>query len=115
VNPSLLRGLPFDYATAFTPISLVVTFPSAVAVKNDFPARTLAACGRRCPCARCGPQRTHCLGPQWVVAALRGCSTAPPRSSWTRSQTARWAAKQKLKNLVEGVRSVRERMGLTHG
>jgi tripartite-type tricarboxylate transporter receptor subunit TctC len=42
VNPSLLRGLPFDYATAFTPVSLVVTFPSAVAVKNDFPARTLA-------------------------------------------------------------------------
>ncbi len=42
VNPSLLRGIPFDYATAFAPISLVVTFPSAVAVKNDFPARTLA-------------------------------------------------------------------------
>ena len=42
VNPALLRGLPFDYATAFVPISLVVTFPSAVAVKNDFPARNLA-------------------------------------------------------------------------
>ncbi|MGG5822798.1 Bug family tripartite tricarboxylate transporter substrate binding protein [Falsiroseomonas sp. HW251] len=42
VNPALLRGLPFDYATAFVPVSLVVTFPSAVAVKNDFPARTLA-------------------------------------------------------------------------
>jgi len=42
VNPSLLRGLPFDYATAFTPISLVVTFPSAMAVKNDFAGRTLA-------------------------------------------------------------------------
>jgi tripartite-type tricarboxylate transporter receptor subunit TctC len=41
VNPSLLRGLPFDYATAFAPISLVVNFPSAVAVKADFPARTL--------------------------------------------------------------------------
>ncbi|WP_296577969.1 tripartite tricarboxylate transporter substrate binding protein [Phreatobacter sp.] len=41
VNPSLLRGLTFDYATAFTPISLVVTFPSAIAVKADFPARTL--------------------------------------------------------------------------
>jgi tripartite-type tricarboxylate transporter receptor subunit TctC len=41
VNPALLRGLPFDYATAFTPISLVVNFPSAIAVKNDFPARTL--------------------------------------------------------------------------
>lgn len=42
VNPSLLRGLPFDYTTAFAPISLVVTFPSAIAVKADFPARTLA-------------------------------------------------------------------------
>ena len=42
VNPSLLRGLPFDYATAFTPISLVVTFPSAIGVKRDFPAQTLA-------------------------------------------------------------------------
>ncbi|WP_439598510.1 Bug family tripartite tricarboxylate transporter substrate binding protein [Falsiroseomonas sp.] len=42
VNPSLLPRLPFDYATAFTPISLVVTFPSAIAVKNDFPATTLA-------------------------------------------------------------------------
>ncbi len=42
VNPALLRGLPFDYATAFTPISLVVTFPSAMAVKADFPGRTLA-------------------------------------------------------------------------
>jgi tripartite-type tricarboxylate transporter receptor subunit TctC len=42
VNPSLLRGLPFDYATGFTPISLVVTFPSVIAVKNDLPARTLA-------------------------------------------------------------------------
>jgi tripartite-type tricarboxylate transporter receptor subunit TctC len=41
VNPSLLRGLPFDYATAFAPISLVVNFPSAVAVKQDFAARTL--------------------------------------------------------------------------
>jgi tripartite-type tricarboxylate transporter receptor subunit TctC len=41
VNPALLRT-PFDYATAFAPVSLVVLFPSAVAVKNDFPARTLA-------------------------------------------------------------------------
>jgi tripartite-type tricarboxylate transporter receptor subunit TctC len=41
VNPALLRGLPFDYATAFAPISLVVTFPSAMAVKNDFHGRTL--------------------------------------------------------------------------
>ncbi len=42
VNPALLRGLTFDYATAFAPISLVVAFPSAIAVKNDFAATTLA-------------------------------------------------------------------------
>jgi tripartite-type tricarboxylate transporter receptor subunit TctC len=41
VNPSLLR-VPFDYTTAFAPISLVVTFPSAIAVKTDFRAGTLA-------------------------------------------------------------------------
>jgi tripartite-type tricarboxylate transporter receptor subunit TctC len=40
VNPSLIRT-PFDYATAFAPISLVVNFPSAIAVKNDFRARSL--------------------------------------------------------------------------
>lgn len=42
VNHALLRGLPFDYTTAFLPISLAVTFPQAIAVKADFPARTLA-------------------------------------------------------------------------
>jgi tripartite-type tricarboxylate transporter receptor subunit TctC len=42
VNPTLLPNLPFDYAAAFTPISLVVLFPSAIAVKNDLPVRTLA-------------------------------------------------------------------------
>jgi len=29
------------------------------------------------------------------------------------SQTARWAARQKLKNMVEGVRRVREELNLT--
>jgi tripartite-type tricarboxylate transporter receptor subunit TctC len=41
VNPSLLRGLPFDYATAFTPVSLAVTFPQVLAVKSGFPAQSL--------------------------------------------------------------------------
>ncbi|MCO6419438.1 twin-arginine translocation pathway signal protein, partial [Siccirubricoccus sp. KC 17139] len=36
VNPSLMKGLPFDYAS-FTPISQVVTFPGVLAVKADFP------------------------------------------------------------------------------
>jgi len=41
VNPSLLRNLPFDYA-AFVPVSQVATFPQAIAVKEAFPAHTLA-------------------------------------------------------------------------
>jgi tripartite-type tricarboxylate transporter receptor subunit TctC len=41
VNPSLMRGLAFDYATAFTPISLVTSFPQVLAVAQDFPARSL--------------------------------------------------------------------------
>ena len=52
VNPSLLRGLPFYYTTAFTPISLVCTFPQMLAVKADLPARNLAefiALARRQP------------------------------------------------------------------
>lgn len=41
VNPALLRGLTFDYATAFAPITMAVTFPQVLAVKADLPARTL--------------------------------------------------------------------------
>jgi len=43
VNPHVIRNLPFDYATAFAPISQVVTFPQVLAVKNDLPAPRLAA------------------------------------------------------------------------
>jgi tripartite-type tricarboxylate transporter receptor subunit TctC len=41
VNPALLRGLPFDYATAFTPISQVVVLPQLLVVHPSVPARTL--------------------------------------------------------------------------
>lgn len=41
VNPSLLRGLSFDYATAFTPVSLAVSFTQVIAVKIGFPAHIL--------------------------------------------------------------------------
>jgi tripartite-type tricarboxylate transporter receptor subunit TctC len=42
VNPALLRGLPFDYATAFTPISQVVVLPQILVVNPAVvPARTL--------------------------------------------------------------------------
>ena len=43
VNHALLRGLTFDYTTAFLPIGQVCTFPQVVAVKADFPARDIAA------------------------------------------------------------------------
>jgi len=42
VNPHLIRNLPFDYATAFTPISQVVVLPQILIVPNSLPARTLA-------------------------------------------------------------------------
>lgn len=41
VNPSLIRGLPFDYATAFTPISQLVVLPQILVVTPQIPARTL--------------------------------------------------------------------------
>jgi tripartite-type tricarboxylate transporter receptor subunit TctC len=41
--PALIRGLTFDYATAFTPISQVLVLPQVVAVRADSPFRTLEA------------------------------------------------------------------------
>lgn len=41
-NPVLMRDLPFDYATAFVPVTQISSFPQVIAVKHDFPARTLA-------------------------------------------------------------------------
>ena len=41
VNPALLRNLPFDYATAFTPISQVVVLPQILVINPSVPARTL--------------------------------------------------------------------------
>jgi tripartite-type tricarboxylate transporter receptor subunit TctC len=43
VNPLLLRGLAFDYATAFSPISLVAAFPQTISVKTGSPYRDIAA------------------------------------------------------------------------
>src|SRR5215218_4219370 len=42
VNPALMRGLPFDYVTGFTSVSRVASFPGMLAVKQGFPARTVA-------------------------------------------------------------------------
>lgn len=41
VNPALMRGLPFDYATAFTPISQVLIWPQILIVHPSMPVRNL--------------------------------------------------------------------------
>ncbi len=38
-NQALIRELPFDYRTAFTPVTMAVRAPQAVLVRQDFPAR----------------------------------------------------------------------------
>ncbi len=41
-NPLLMRDLGFDYRTAFAPVTQIASFPQVIAVKRDFPARTIA-------------------------------------------------------------------------
>jgi tripartite-type tricarboxylate transporter receptor subunit TctC len=42
VNPHIIRGLPFDYATAFAPVSQVVVLPQILAVNpQKVPAKTV--------------------------------------------------------------------------
>jgi tripartite-type tricarboxylate transporter receptor subunit TctC len=41
VNPHLLRGLAFDYATAFAPVTLLATLPLLLVVRPEVPARDL--------------------------------------------------------------------------
>lgn len=42
VNPALIRNLPFDYATAFTPITQLAVLPQILIVPNALPVRDLA-------------------------------------------------------------------------
>ncbi|WP_291298176.1 tripartite tricarboxylate transporter substrate binding protein [Elioraea sp.] len=42
VNPAVLKGLSFDYARAFAPISQVTVLPQILLVKAALPARTVA-------------------------------------------------------------------------
>jgi tripartite-type tricarboxylate transporter receptor subunit TctC len=41
-NPLLMRELPFDYRAAFTPVTQINAFPQVLAVRQDFPASTVA-------------------------------------------------------------------------
>ena len=40
-NPILLKNIPFDYKTSFTPVTLAVRVPQVLAVKENFPAKDL--------------------------------------------------------------------------
>lgn len=40
-NPLLVKDLPFNYATAFAPVTMAVRVSQALVVRNDFPARTI--------------------------------------------------------------------------
>jgi len=40
-NPILMRDIGFDYLTAVLPITRLAVFPQVIAVKQDFPARTI--------------------------------------------------------------------------
>jgi tripartite-type tricarboxylate transporter receptor subunit TctC len=40
-NRVLVKDLPFDYRTAFVPITMALRAPQALAVRHDFPARNL--------------------------------------------------------------------------
>ncbi|MBX9750859.1 MAG: twin-arginine translocation pathway signal protein [Roseococcus sp.] len=43
VNPHLMRGLGFDYATAFAPVTLLATLPLVLVVRSDLGVATLRA------------------------------------------------------------------------
>lgn len=43
VNPHLMRGLGFDYATAFAPVTLLATLPLVLVVRADLGVPSLAA------------------------------------------------------------------------
>jgi len=41
-NPFLMRGLSFDYLTAFTPVTIFALLPSLLVVRSETPYRTVA-------------------------------------------------------------------------
>lgn len=41
INPILMKDLPFDFATSYVPVTRIAAFPQVVAVRSDFPAKTI--------------------------------------------------------------------------
>ena len=59
-NPVLLKDLPFDYATAFVPVTLASRAPQVVAVRHDFPAANI---GEFLDYVRAHPAKVSCGTP----------------------------------------------------
>lgn len=59
-NPILMRDIGFDYLTAFLPVTRLAIFPQVIAVKHDFPARTIQEYIER---ARARPNTISCGTP----------------------------------------------------
>ena len=80
-NPFLIKDLPFDYQKTWLPVTKLSDFPQVVAVKHDFPAKTIQeyiAAGQgqaRHDQLRHAARRRH--GPSWRA---RSCSAAPASS-----------------------------------
>ncbi|WP_164867817.1 Bug family tripartite tricarboxylate transporter substrate binding protein [Rhodovarius crocodyli] len=66
VNPYIMRGLPFDYATAFAPVTLLATLPLVLVVAADSGIDSLEALRARAANATYGSvgvgSRTHLAG-----------------------------------------------------
>ncbi|RYX96796.1 MAG: tripartite tricarboxylate transporter substrate binding protein [Comamonadaceae bacterium] len=65
-NPLLVKDLPFDYAKAFTPVTMAVRVSQALVVRNDFPARTveefIAYCKSKPGTVSCGTPPAGAMG-----------------------------------------------------
>lgn len=68
-NPWLLRGLPFDYATAFAPVALLATLPLLLVVRGEHPVRDATALAATRPEAYASVgvgSRTHLAAAAWA-------------------------------------------------
>ena len=59
-NPLLMRNLPFDYRTAFTPVTMTARFPQGLAVPANSPLRSIADFIEH---ARANPNNVSCGTP----------------------------------------------------
>lgn len=59
-NRALIKDIPFDYRTAFAPVTFIARFPQVLAVRQDFPARSF---DEFLGYARANPRKVSCGTP----------------------------------------------------